>query len=100
MSYGLDACVSFLAVQDFASPQSPIQWVLGALSPRVKQQGCEAGHSSPSSAEVFPSWWPGFKPSSGWICGGQSGSGAGFLLVLRFPLPIIYYPKGSHLTMF
>jgi hypothetical protein len=24
-----------------------------------------------------------------WICGGQSGAGAGFLRVLRFPLPII-----------
>jgi hypothetical protein len=23
------------------------------------------------------------------VCGGQSGTGAGFLLVLRFPLPII-----------
>jgi hypothetical protein len=23
-----------------------------------------------------------------WICGGRSGTGAGFLIVLRFPLPI------------
>jgi hypothetical protein len=30
--------------------------------------------------------------SSG-ICGGQSGSGAGFLLVLRFPLPIFSPPN-------
>jgi hypothetical protein len=29
--------------------------------------------------------------SSG-ICGGQSGAGAGFLLVLRFPLPIFIPP--------
>jgi hypothetical protein len=26
------------------------------------------------------------------VCGGQSGSGAGFLRVLRFPLPIIIPP--------
>jgi hypothetical protein len=32
--------------------QSPIQWVLGVLSLGVKQQGHEADHSSPSSAEV------------------------------------------------
>jgi hypothetical protein len=30
----------------------PIQWVLGALSLGVKQQGLEAEHSPPSSAEV------------------------------------------------
>jgi hypothetical protein len=24
-----------------------------------------------------------------WVCGGQSGTGAGFLRVFRFPLPII-----------
>jgi hypothetical protein len=30
----------------------PIQWVLGALSLGVKQQGREADHSPPSSAEV------------------------------------------------
>jgi hypothetical protein len=28
------------------------------------------------------------------VCGGQSGTGAGFLLVLRFPLPIII-PQNS-----
>jgi hypothetical protein len=32
--------------------QSPIQWVLGALSLGVKRPGCEAGHSPPSSADV------------------------------------------------
>jgi hypothetical protein len=31
---------------------SPIQWVTEALSLGVKQPGREAGHSSPSSAEV------------------------------------------------
>jgi hypothetical protein len=30
---------------------------------------------------------------SGWICGGQSGAGAGFLRVLRFPLPIFIPPN-------
>jgi hypothetical protein len=30
------------------------------------------------------------------ICGGQSGTGAGFLLVLRFPLPILITPTDPH----
>jgi hypothetical protein len=30
------------------------------------------------------------------ICGGQSGAGAGFLLVLRFPLPILITPTAPH----
>jgi hypothetical protein len=30
------------------------------------------------------------------ICGGQSGSGAGFLRVLRFPLPILVPPTAPH----
>jgi hypothetical protein len=32
--------------------QPPIQWVLEALPPGVKQSGREADHSPPSSAEV------------------------------------------------
>jgi hypothetical protein len=32
--------------------QPPIQWVSGAVSLGVKQPGCEADHSPPSSAEV------------------------------------------------
>jgi hypothetical protein len=30
------------------------------------------------------------------ICGGQSGSGAGFFRVLRFPLPILIPPTAPH----
>jgi hypothetical protein len=30
------------------------------------------------------------------ICGGQSGIGAGFLRVLRFPLPILIPPTAPH----
>jgi hypothetical protein len=32
--------------------QSAIQWIPGAVSPRVKRQEREADHSPPSSAEV------------------------------------------------
>jgi hypothetical protein len=32
--------------------QPPIQWVPGALSPRVKRPGCKADESPPSSVEV------------------------------------------------
>jgi hypothetical protein len=35
--------------------QSPIQWVLAVLS-GVKQMGCEADHSPPSSAKVKKEW--------------------------------------------
>jgi hypothetical protein len=31
-----------------------------------------------------------------WICGGQSGAGAGFLRVLRFPLPSLIPPTAPH----
>jgi hypothetical protein len=34
------------------STQPPIQWVPGPLSPGVKQQGREADHSPPTSADV------------------------------------------------
>jgi hypothetical protein len=33
-------------------PKPPIQWVPGALSLGLKQLGCEADHSLPSSAEI------------------------------------------------
>jgi hypothetical protein len=36
--------------------QPPIQWVPGALSLGIKRAGCEADHSSPSSAEVKNAW--------------------------------------------
>jgi hypothetical protein len=36
--------------------QPPIQWVQGALSPRVKRQGREADHSPPTSTEVKKMW--------------------------------------------
>jgi hypothetical protein len=36
--------------------QPPFPWVLGALSPGLKQPRCEAGHSPPTSAEVKKTW--------------------------------------------
>jgi hypothetical protein len=42
-------------------------------------------------AQAVTRWLPPRFWSSG-ICGGQSGAGAGFLLVLRFPLPIFIPP--------
>jgi hypothetical protein len=38
------------------STQPPIQWLPGALSPRVKRPGRKADHSSPASAEVKKMW--------------------------------------------
>jgi hypothetical protein len=40
----------------WGSTQPPIQCVPWALSPEVKQQGCEADHSPPSCAEVKSMW--------------------------------------------
>jgi hypothetical protein len=63
--YGLDGVLGFdsrrgLGIFLFSTAsrpalgptQPPIRWVLRALSPGVKQPGCEADHSPPSSAEV------------------------------------------------
>jgi hypothetical protein len=36
--------------------QPPLQCVMGALSLRMRQLGCEADHSPPSSAEVKNDW--------------------------------------------
>jgi hypothetical protein len=42
----------------FASPrrQPPVQWVPGALSPRIKRPGREADHLPPASTEVNKIW--------------------------------------------
>jgi hypothetical protein len=42
--------------------QPPIQWVPGVLSLGVKQLGCEADHSPPSSARVKNAWSYTFIP--------------------------------------
>jgi hypothetical protein len=39
----------------------------------------------------FPTRWPGFEVTSYGICGGQSGIGAGFLLVLGFPCQFSFH---------
>jgi hypothetical protein len=44
------------------STQPPIQWVLGALSLGVKQNGCEADNSPPTSAKVKKAWVYTFIP--------------------------------------
>jgi hypothetical protein len=36
--------------------QPPIKWVLGVLSPGIKQQGRKANHSLPTSVEVNTMW--------------------------------------------
>jgi hypothetical protein len=36
--------------------------IIGVLSPGVKQQGCEADHSLPSSAKVKNAWRYTFTP--------------------------------------
>jgi hypothetical protein len=49
-----------------------------------------------SSGGQFPAQRPGFDPRSCEICGGQNGTGAGFLRVLRFPLPILIPPNSVY----
>jgi hypothetical protein len=39
-----------------------------------------------------------FDPSFGGICGGRGDTGAGFLLILRFSLPIIIAATAPHLS--
>jgi hypothetical protein len=40
----------------WGSTQPPIQWVPGALSPRIKRPGREPDHSPPTSVEVKKMW--------------------------------------------
>jgi hypothetical protein len=47
---------SMSSIPVLGSTQPPIQWVLGALSPGVKRQGCEADNSPPTNAEVKKMW--------------------------------------------
>jgi hypothetical protein len=47
---------STLSRRALGSTQPPIQWVPGALSPRVKQLVREAHHSPPTSAQVRKLW--------------------------------------------
>jgi hypothetical protein len=51
MSYELDSWGSILGRRK-RSTQPPIQWVSRDLSLGLKQSGCKAAHSLPSSAEV------------------------------------------------
>jgi hypothetical protein len=44
------------------STQPPIQWVTGALSPKLKRQGREADDSPPANAEVKKVWIYTFTP--------------------------------------
>jgi hypothetical protein len=48
--------------------QPPIQWVQGALSRKVKQQGHEVDHLPPSGAEVKNGAIPPLPHTSSW-CG-------------------------------
>jgi hypothetical protein len=45
-----------LSIPALGSTQTPIQLVLGALSPIVKRPGREADHTPPTSAEVKKIW--------------------------------------------
>jgi hypothetical protein len=72
MGCGLDVWVQFLALQDFSllrnvhtnSGAQPASYPMGSRGffPGVKQQGREADHSLPSSAEIFPPCWLEFEP--------------------------------------
>jgi hypothetical protein len=65
--------------------------------PLVEALRCHAGHGLRSGrvvAQAIGRWLPTaaarvrIRAACG-VCGGQNGTGAGFLRVLRFPLPII-----------
>jgi hypothetical protein len=53
---GLEIFLTTMSRTALGPTQPPIQWVPGALSLEVKQPGCEADHSPPSSAEVKNVW--------------------------------------------
>jgi len=45
-----------MSISALGSTQPPTQWILGALSLRLKQPEHEADHSPPSSAEINNAW--------------------------------------------
>jgi hypothetical protein len=53
-------------------------------------------HTSGLLVAGFPPRRAGFDPGSCGICGGLSDTGADFLRLLRFPLPILIPPTTPH----
>jgi hypothetical protein len=77
------------------SPRYPFDRRLGGPQSRSGRRGEEKIlDPGRAVAEAVSRWlptaaaWVRFRAACG-VCGGQSGTGAGFLRVLRFPLPII-----------
>jgi hypothetical protein len=75
-----------------------LDWVQHTFGPFFFY-GSVTGQAGHATAQAVSCWLPTAATrvrsrvwSSG-ICGGQSGAGAGFLRVLRFPLPIFILPK-------
>jgi hypothetical protein len=68
VGYSLDVWGSILITSKLAlGPTQLLQWILGAVSLRVKQLGYETDHSPTSSAEVKNCGTiPSFPHSSSW----------------------------------
>jgi hypothetical protein len=66
---------SMLSRPALGSTQTPIQWVPGAVSPGVKQSGCETDHSPPTNAKVKNMWIYRFGAPAGGGGGGAGGWG-------------------------
>jgi hypothetical protein len=76
--------VTFLRMSSLVVCMSPV-WALSTIAPAyISFLGKFTGRISPAQGR-----------SCG-ICGGQSGTVAGFLRALRFPLPILIPPTASH----
>jgi hypothetical protein len=83
------------------STRPPIQWIPGTLSLGVKRPGCEADHSSPSSAKVKNAWSYTSTPQYAFIAWCLvKAQGELYLDLYLYNKPLPYMQKTYYLSLY